>query len=234
MPEVKKDAGEAPRKKIWIVVGDVHEKPDNINKIPELAEAEGIIVTGDLTNGGGADDAARVLAALEATGKPVLAQVGNMDKMDVDAWLDQKGVNLHRKTRELAPGVAVFGVGGSTPTPMHTPTEFTEEEYADWLDKEWALVAKYAHKVLVSHNPPKDTPCDAINPRLHVGSTAVRDFIEKHSPDVCLCGHVHEGRATTELAGCGVINPGQLAEGGYAVLSASADGVEARLANVKS
>ena len=50
----------------------------------------------------------------------------------------------------------------------------------------------------------------------HVGSESVRAFIDQHEPLVCLTGHIHEGRGVDTIAGCPVINPGRLSEGGYA------------------
>ena len=34
---------------LWIAVGDIHDEPERFAKIPELSQADGIIVTGDLT-----------------------------------------------------------------------------------------------------------------------------------------------------------------------------------------
>ena len=34
---------------LWIAVGDIHDEPACFERIPELAQADGIIVTGDLT-----------------------------------------------------------------------------------------------------------------------------------------------------------------------------------------
>ena len=34
---------------LWIAVGDIHDEPGLFARIPELAQADGIIVTGDLT-----------------------------------------------------------------------------------------------------------------------------------------------------------------------------------------
>lgn len=201
---------------IWIVIGDIHANMDNFDRIPELEQARGVIITGDLTNNGGVAAARKVLDKIGNL--PVIAQVGNMDKMEIDQWLNDNGLNIHRRVVAIAPDVAALGIGGSTITPMRTPTEFTEGQYAAWLNDEWPQAAPYAHKVLVSHNPPKDTLCDAINPELHVGSSAVRAFIEEHQPEVCLCGHIHEGRAVDKIGDTIIVNPGMLAQGGYAIL----------------
>lgn len=203
---------------LWIAVGDIHDDVGNFAKIPELASADGIIITGDLTNTGGPRQGEKVLEAIRAQGLPVYAQIGNMDRPEVDAWLNEIGINLHRHLRGLGPDLAVFGIGGSTFTPMSTPSEFPESSFATWLDEMWPAARKYSRAILVSHNPPRDTLCDDIGGGVHVGSTAVREFIEEHQPDICLCGHIHEGRAVDRIGRTVIVNPGQLSEGGYAVL----------------
>lgn len=217
-PETGKRADEQARDFLWVVVGDIHDAPENVARIPELAQADGIIVTGDLTITGGVRQAEQVMDALAAPGLPVWAQIGNMDRPEVDAWLSGLGRNLHTRVVELAPGVAAMGVGGSTFTPFGTPSEFPESAFAAWLDAAWRNAREYPHVILVSHNPPKDTACDEIPGGVHVGSTAVREFIEEAQPEICLCGHIHEARAVDRLGRTVIANPGALAQGGYLVL----------------
>ncbi len=203
---------------LWVVVGDIHDAPENFAEIPELAQADGVLVTGDLTITGGVRQAEAVMKALAAPGLPVLAQIGNMDRPEVDAWLSEKGCNLHTRVRELAPGIAVFGVGASTFTPFGTPSEFPESSFAAWLEAAWRTARAFPHTILVSHNPPKDTACDVIPGDVHVGSAAVREFLEENQPDMCLCGHIHEARAVDRIGRTVIANPGALAQGGYLVL----------------
>lgn len=219
----------ARQEKLWVVVGDIHDEIEKFSGIPELAQASGVIVTGDLTMNGGTDQAARVLKALEGCGLPVLAQIGNMDRQEIDSWLDQRGQNLHRQCRELAPEVAIYGIGGSTPTPFSTPAEFSEDQYANWLELCQKEAEKFKHRILVSHNPPKDTACDVIPGQIHVGSSAVRAHLEQFAPDLCLCGHIHEARSCDQVGKTLVINPGPLAQGGYALIKYAADGLKAEL-----
>lgn len=219
--------------RLWIVVGDIHENLGNFARIPELARAEGVIVSGDLTNGGGAKKAAKILTGLRAAGKPVFAQIGNMDKADVNDFLSGEGVNIHGSTREIAADTVIFGVGGSTITPMKTCSEFPEEAYAAWLADEWRAAKDYPVRILISHNPPKDTKCDAINESLHVGSRAVREFIEREQPEICVCGHIHEGRAVDNIGKTTIVNPGTLADGGYVVICYKDGRAGASLASVK-
>lgn len=213
----------------WIVLGDIHQETRNLARIPELADAEGIIVTGDLTQNGGKGDARVVLEALRETGLPVLAQIGNMDLPEVDGWLSEQGINLHGRVHELAPGVALLGIGGSTITPFNTPSEFAEEQYSAWLKMEAEASRGYPLRILVSHNPPKGTVCDDIGGGVHVGSQAVRDFIEAEQPVLCLCGHIHEGVGEDRIGKTVVMNPGTLASGGYIVLELQDGQVKSRL-----
>lgn len=234
MPEGRNETKN--EKTLWVVVGDIHDETGNFAKIPELAQACGIIVSGDLTQFGGVEEAQKVIAALSRRDLPILAQIGNMDKPEIDDWLNTKGINIHTHVRELAPGLGIFGIGASTPTPFHTPSEFPEKTYAHWLRREWEEAGKFPHTVLVSHNPPRDTVCDALPNGMHVGSVAVREFLENagpNGPDVCLCGHIHEGRGTDHVGRTLVVNPGTLASGGYAILEYADGKLDARLGQVR-
>ena len=66
----------------------------------------------------------------------------------------------------------------------------------------------------VLHSPPRDTECDVIGSRHHVGSRAIRRFIEQHQPPLVLCGHIHESPRVTghwrdTIGETPVVNPGQ-------------------------
>ncbi|MCL1985873.1 MAG: hypothetical protein FWG59_05440, partial [Betaproteobacteria bacterium] len=108
--------GEGIRDYRWVVIGDIHDGSiDSLAEIPELAGADGLIITGDITNIGGAFEAARVLSVARMHAPVVAAQIGNMDKAEVAEFLNKEGVNIHAAVRPLAPGLAVMGIGGSTP-----------------------------------------------------------------------------------------------------------------------
>lgn len=214
---------------LWIAIGDIHDQIGNFSRIPELKKAKGIIITGDLTQLGGVAAARKVLDSLENSGRVIYAQTGNMDKPEIDEWLTETGINIHAKVVEIAPGTALFGIGGSTPTPFATPTEYPETAYAGWLEKCWQKASQYPRRILISHNPPKDSACDRISSGAHVGSVAVREFIEKYQPDLCVCGHIHESIGSDEIGKTMIINPGMLVDGGYAVIYVLNDHVKAEL-----
>jgi uncharacterized protein len=53
--------------------------------------------------------------------------------------------------------------------------------------------------IYVCHTPPADTPLDQMPRGRHVGSKALRAFIEQHAPPLTLHGHIHESPA---MSGC--------------------------------
>lgn len=219
---------EAPAR-TWIVMGDLHGEAARFDDVPGLAEADGVIVTGDLTIAGGVAEARRVMDALVRRNPVAYAQIGNMDRGEITGWLDERDWNTHLRVRELAPGVALMGLGGSTATPFGTPSEFSEEQYAAWLKHMGKEAAAWRHAVLSAHTPPLGTLCDVIGGGNHVGSSAVRDFILEAQPDVCLCGHIHESRAVDRLGRTVLVNPGAFAAGGYAVLRLAGDDLSVTL-----
>jgi Icc-related predicted phosphoesterase len=66
----------------------------------------------------------------------------------------------------------------------------------------------------VLHSPPRDTRCDMIAARAHVGSRAIRAFVERVQPPLVLSGHIHEsprvsGSYRDAIGRSVVVNPGQ-------------------------
>jgi len=188
-----------------------------------VGEAEALIISGDLTTRGGPRQVDAVLeAALRANGR-VLAQLGNMDQPGVTAHLVARGMNIHREARLLAPGFALMGVGWSTPTPFGTPSETSEQELDAWLTETHAkaknLAGPTGRVLTIIHNAPHGTCLDLLPNGAHVGSTAVRSFLEIAQPDVCVCGHIHESRGEERLGRCHVLNPGDLPSGGFVRVS---------------
>jgi Icc-related predicted phosphoesterase len=99
---------------------------------------------------------------------------------------------------------------------MPTLNEWTESEIADHLDAAHEGVAATTPFVLVSHQPPVDTVVDRAGVGKHVGSAAVRHFIERHRPMLCVSGHIHEAQGTDRIGDTLLINPGPFLDGQYA------------------
>ncbi|MFF4869141.1 metallophosphoesterase [Streptomyces sp. NPDC090109] len=86
-------------------------------------------------------------------------------------------------------GGRVFGfVGGGLRTPMRTPYEISDEEYAAKVE------ALGEVDVLCSHIPPEvpDLTYDTVARRFERGSRALLDAIRRTRPRYALFGHVHQ------------------------------------------
>ncbi|MFI5365304.1 MAG: metallophosphoesterase [Candidatus Binatia bacterium] len=209
--------------------GDIHMALRTIERVaPELERADLVILSGDLTNFGGRADAARVLAATRQHARAVLAVSGNLDQLDVIDFLRQEGVSLHGESRTLG-DLGIFGCGGSNVTPFRTPTELSDEEIASLLERGYANVAQAPHVLMICHTPPAHTKTDRIASGQHVGSPAVRAFIEAHQPEVCITGHIHESAAVDHIGRTAVINAGAFRDGGYIVVTLGPHGLSAEL-----
>lgn len=71
-----------------------------------------------------------------------------------------------------------------------------------------------ANTLFVLHSPARGTHCDLVQGGHHVGSRAIRKFIETHQPPLVLSGHIHEsprvsGAWRDTVGRSIVVNPGQ-------------------------
>ena len=197
-----------------IAVGDIHMDPGDMANIPGMETADHIIITGDITNYGSSMDAESLLNRLLAINSSILAVAGNLDQPDVARYLEDIGISLHGRGR-IIDGLGIMGLGGSNYTPFHTPYEFSEQELAEFLASGFAQIKDAETFILVSHTPPVQTKADRLVNGSHVGSMAVRTFIEEKQPLLCMTGHIHESRGQDYIGRTLVLNPGMMKDGGY-------------------
>ncbi len=197
--------------------GDVHMAIGQMRTIAvELATADLIILSGDLTNFGGATDATQVLNAARRYCPQVLALPGNVDQPEVMEFLYAEQVSLHRQSRMIGQ-LALFGCGGSNITPFRTPLEYTDGELGAMLAEAYIGIKATPVKLMVCHTPPHATLLDRLTNGTPVGSPAVRQFIEQYQPQVCITGHIHESPGVDHIGRTKIVNAGPFASGGYIV-----------------
>ncbi len=197
-----------------IAFGDIHMDCRAIKKIPDLEHANLVIITGDLTNFGGRKEALRILEEIRGINPRCYAIHGNLDLPEVNDLLSGLEINLH-STGIIQGDIGLFGVGGSNITPFNTPSEYTEEEISEFVNRAYECIQDAPIKVLISHAPPYGTVTDQLNNGMHVGSKAIREFIEKYQPDFCFTGHIHEARGKDTIGQSLILNPGMLIEPGW-------------------
>jgi Icc-related predicted phosphoesterase len=118
-------------------------------------------------------------------------------------------------TPDAPPGWRAEGVvsdgGGLRPVRLDGPVP--GETIADAL-AELGRLSPPERTVYCLHSPPYDTLCDVIPDGSHVGSRAIRRFLERAQPPLVLSGHVHESPRLTgayrdRIGRTLVVNPGQ-------------------------
>src|SRR5258708_5982247 len=212
-----------------ISFGDVHMATRNLGRMGEvMRDTDLIIVSGDLTNFGGIDDARKVLDDVRQACPRVLALTGNLDRREVIPFLEAEGVALHGKGMVIEGG-GIFGCGGSNIPPFNTPTELTEDEIYQTLMRGYAVVRDCRPLLMICHTPPYETKCDRIVGGKAVGSTAARRFIEEVKPDICISGHIHESAAVDSIGPTTILNAGPFKGGGYIAVRTGGRGPEAQL-----
>ncbi|MFB8412159.1 metallophosphoesterase family protein [Streptomyces albidoflavus] len=119
---------------------------------------------------------------------PTYATYGNVDVPRLWPEYARPGTTVLDGTRTEIGG-RVFGfVGGGLPSPMRTPYEIPEEEYAAKIE------ALGEVDVLCTHIPPQvpELLYDTVARRFERGSSALLDAIHRTRPRYALFGHVHQ------------------------------------------
>jgi Icc-related predicted phosphoesterase len=155
---------------------------------------------------------------------------GNDDSFEIDDVIkasEQLELGEGRAI-DLVDGFQLLSTGWSNRTPWNTDREEDEEDMARRIDAMLADATPDPERLIFNfHCPPYGTALDEA-PQLtedlgvvgggrvlaHVGSTAVREAIQRVQPILGLHGHIHEARGTARLGRTISINPGSSYETG--------------------
>jgi len=212
-----------------IGITDMHGKTAGLHSMASLLSmADLVIISGDITHFGRAEDAEKVLNVVKGYNDNLLAVPGNCDHPDVGAFLSDQDINLDGKVHRRDQ-YTFIGLGGSLPTPGgNTPNERTEDGLGALLRDAIKNVDPDSTLILVSHQPPIEVSCD-IAGGMHVGSRAVRAFIENHDPMVCFTGHIHESTCIDSIGSTIIVNPGPMNEGRCSCVELTEKGPDVRI-----
>jgi Icc-related predicted phosphoesterase len=161
---------------------------------------------------------------LRAAGIPALMMPGNDDEPAVKQILAQGDwiTDAEDQLVDLG-GYQVISFGWATTTPWHSPREVTEPELAERLAALAAKLDAGQPAIFNFHDPPARSGLDMAYRMTGdmkvemaggqamlapVGSTAVRDLIERVQPVLSLHGHIHESRASRKIGRTLAVNPG--------------------------
>jgi Icc-related predicted phosphoesterase len=158
---------------------------------------------------------------------------GNDDEMEIDEVIAKAPrVELAEGKMIDIGGYEMISSGWANPTPWHTYREAPEEELTRRMEPMLRDIKDMSRAIFNFHPPPFGTSLDeapALDENLkplhggralrHVGSTAVRDAIDKFQPMLSLHGHIHEGKGITRIGKTLAINPGSAYEEGMLLAS---------------
>lgn len=198
-----------------IAITDIHGNENKVKWLIEKIKDEKfdvLLIAGDITHFKGRKSAEKILSHFLELDRPIYAVMGNCDGKDVLDLLEELEISLHNKRIEIN-GIGIVGFGGSNITPFSTIWEFHDDEIWESLNKNYR-----EGDILLMHVPPYKTKVDRTFTGLHVGSKALRKFIEEKQPPLVICGHIHEARGIDEIGKTLIVNPGPLFRGHYAVI----------------
>ena len=159
------------------------------------AEADLVIGAGDYCNARqGLDEVMQLLSGITT---PLVLVPGNAESAGELSAAAPDGAHVLHGTGMTLDGLRLFGLGHGVPvTPFGDwSCDLTEAEAAELLDR--CEVAD----VLIAHSPPRGHG-DTTSQDVSVGSTAVRDAIERLQPDYAFCGHIHDSWGYRGAIGC--------------------------------
>ncbi len=148
--------------------------------------------------------------------KNIYIMPGNDDVKEIIEILnkaEKKGMikQLHGKAHKLD-GYSIYGYSYVNPTPFFLKDwEKSEKEINKDLG---AIIGMDMQKTIMAfHAPPFASNLDVLHSGEHVGSIAIRKFIEKNQPLLTLHGHIHEspemsGAIKDKIGKTLCINPG--------------------------
>ncbi len=206
-----------------VCLSDIHGELKYLDSLGgEIASSDLVVLPGDISGTGSGSSMNEVLSRIKSMNSRILAVHGNWDGREAEDVLSASGYSLHRDGRMFG-GIGFFGVGGSCPTPMNTPVEYSEEEIGRYLLEGYEKIKDAPVKILVSHAPPRNTR-DRTFFGMRAGSRSIREFIIEHSVGLCLTGHIHESHGMELLGSCIIANPGSFQKGRYLVVNTGAAG----------
>jgi Icc-related predicted phosphoesterase len=152
---------------------------------------------------------------------------GNDDMLDIDPIIEESKCVTHAEGRilQIDDHHEMISLGWTNPTPWNTFKECSEEELLKKIEKLASKIENINTSIFNLHAPPYGCGLDEapeIDETLKVksrvlvpvGSTAVREAIQKYQPLLGLHGHIHESRGFTKIGRTLCANPGSSYERG--------------------
>ena len=140
---------------------------------------------------------------------PCILNGGNDDIFDIDPILEASPCVTFAEGKVLdLDGWSMVSMGWTNPTPWNTHREAPEDELAAKIDAVAGQIPDLSRTIFNFHAPPYGTGLDeapALDANMRpthggavmkpVGSTAVREALQRYQPPLSVRGHIHEAAA---------------------------------------
>jgi Icc-related predicted phosphoesterase len=153
---------------------------------------------------------------------PCILNGGNDDIFDIDPILEASACVTFAEGKVLdLDGWSMVSMGWTNPTPWNTHREAPEDELAAKIDAVAGQIPDLSRTIFNFHAPPYGTGLDeapALDANMRpthggavmkpVGSTAVREALQRYQPPLSVHGHIHESRGVARVGRTLAMNPG--------------------------
>ena len=167
-----------------------------------------------------------IIDRIDLTKVIVFITPGNDDTFEIDKLLEtyeKKGIHSNLTQPYYFSNNAMITLDYTNPTPWNTPRELSENKLSKLIQKKVDQLENPEKAIFNFHCPPFNTKIDLVpeldknlkpvitpgtDNRIHIGSTSVRNAIEKYQPVVSLHGHIHETPGEDRIGKTVCLNPG--------------------------
>ncbi len=199
-----------------LAFSDLHRKEKVYEAIRSLLfrrRYDLILVGGDTTEYDDVDFLDDVLELSSRT--PLYIIPGNMEDSTSIDFMRSSNHYVDGKLIDLAGNYQLVGIGGAPKGPFGTPNEYVDDQLCEKFNSIKPDPSK--HLIVLSHSPPYKY-FDEVANGVHVGSKCVSKLIQKWSPSLVLCGHIHEHSGQTKVGSTNIVKLPAAKEGKVAEL----------------
>ncbi len=214
---------------VIIALSDIHSSMTALPAVAdEIAAADVIVISGDITHFGGWKQADEIISELEQFNLPILALPGNCDTAAVNEYLVERQIGLHCRYIDID-SVRFVGMCKWFPCTNPDMGGGIEKDMPGRLDMIRQWMVRHERVVFVSHQPASGTTVSTMPNGRCLGSKQLRGFLLDTQPALALAGHVHEAAGVDRLGDTTLVNPGPFSSGCCGRIDLQTDNVNAQL-----
>jgi len=225
----------------YLLITDIHGYVKPLVKVLRSEkDYDAILLAGDISGYDGRyDHVLKVLSEEARLGISIVMVIGNMDNPKLLNIISENYPEikcLHGNLTTVG-NIMIAGLSGGLYSPFNTPFELGEDDFSTLIKNivnELRGASTSKRFILLTHTPPYKTKVDVVYRGEHVGSRAIRKFIEELAPLAVVSGHIHEARGIDRIGNSIIVNPGPLFKGFYGFMSVNDNNIDVMLLKLKN